>query len=116
MLELCLHLVLLVVEFNYQVVSLGYQLFFLLHFLLLPIELGLELGSLCLILEPQRIDLALALRELGVKALNFALIGVHLLQRPGHFIRLALKLPLQRVEIVLVLSDLVRLLRNRLGL
>ena len=69
-----------------------------------------------MILEPQRIDLALALRELGVQALDFALIGVHLLQSPGHFIRLALKLSLQRVEIIFVLSDLVRFLRNRLGL
>ena len=116
MLELRLHLVLLVVELNDQVVSLSYQLFFLLDFLLLAADLGFKLGCLCLILEPQRIDLALALRELGVQALDFALIGVHLLQSPGHFIRLALKLSLQRVEIIFVLSDLVRFLRNRLGL
>ena len=78
--------------------------------------MGFKLGCLCLILEPQRIDLALALRELGVKALNLALVGVNLLQSPGHFIRLALKLSLHRVEIIFVLSDLVRFLRNSLGL
>ena len=69
-----------------------------------------------MILESQRIDLALALRELGVKALNFALIGVNLLQSPGHLVRLALKLPLQRVKIIFVLRDLVRLFSDRLCL
>lgn len=109
MLELGLDFVLLVVEVGQEALRLRDQLIFLLQFLPLSVGIALELGSLGLELELELADLNFELSVLRVDTLVFGLEGVDLGEGAGHLIGLRLQLALQRVQVILVLCDQVRL-------
>jgi len=95
-LELCLDLMLLVVELCEQIVGFGNKFVFLLEFLALTVCLTFEAWRLGFKLKLQLGNLVLILATFSVEALNLSLESVHLSQSSCHFLRFALQLTLER--------------------